>query len=167
MPEKEGAAAAGGYCNILKGEYDKAEHLLLLSIQLFESPKMKRANYFNVAGAYDYLALIYRRRGEYEKAGKIMEKAICLCLEKRVIKSLDLFYEDYGYILYLQGSMRRQSGILRKVPGSTRNSVPIGSVRWGMLYVRDRPVQKRGGQSAGTFPYGRDIFTEGYDSGGT
>ncbi len=93
-----------GYCNILKEEYDKAENLLLSSIQLFESPKMKRANYFNVAGAYDYLALIYRRRGEYEKAGKIMEKAICLCQEKRVTKSLDLFYEDYGYILYLQGN---------------------------------------------------------------
>lgn len=103
-----------GYCNILKGEYDRAEHLLLLSIQLFESPKMKRANYFNVAGAYDYLALIYRRRGEYEKAGKIMEKAICLCLEKRVIKSLDLFYEDYGYILYLQGKYEEAERYFKK-----------------------------------------------------
>lgn len=103
-----------GYCNILKEEYDRAEQLLLLSIQLFESPKMKRANYFNVAGAYDYLALIYRRRGEYEKAGKIMEKAICLCLEKRVIKSLDLFYEDYGYILYLQGKYEEAERYFKK-----------------------------------------------------
>ena len=103
-----------GYCNIQKGEYERAEKLLRSSIQLFESPKMKRANYFNVAGAYDYLALIYRRRGEYEKAGKIMEKAICLCREKRVIKSLDLFYEDYGYILYLQGNYEEAERYFKK-----------------------------------------------------
>lgn len=112
--ERGGLLRLEGYCNILKEEYDRAEHLLLLSIQLFESPKMKRANYFNVAGAYDYLALIYRRRGEYEKAGKIMEKAICLCREKRVIKSLDLFYEDYGYILYLQGKYEEAERYFKK-----------------------------------------------------
>ncbi len=91
-----------GYCNILLENYTQAENLLWASIRLFETPKMKRKNYFNVAGAYDYLALIYRKKGEFEKAEQAIAKAIQICRERNVSKSLDLFYEDYGYILFLQ-----------------------------------------------------------------
>lgn len=92
-----------GYCCILNKEYDRAEMLLKKSIQIFDSPRYRNTYYYCAAGAYDYLALTYRYRKQYGNAQKVMEKALTLCTERNVKKGMDLFYEDYGYILFLQG----------------------------------------------------------------
>lgn len=92
-----------GYLAILNSQYDKAKSLLEESIALFEQPKLRSTNYYNIAGAYDYLALSCRRQGKLDEALAYIHKSIDLCLEKNVQKSLDLFYEDCGYILFLKG----------------------------------------------------------------
>lgn len=92
-----------GYCCILNKDYDRAEMLLKKSIGIFDSPRYQNTYYYCAAGAYDYLALTYRFRKQYDNALKVMEKALALCTERNVKKGMDLFYEDYGYILFLQG----------------------------------------------------------------
>lgn len=91
------------YCHILNEEYARAEKLLKESIGIFDSPKFRNIYFYSAAGAYDYLAITYRCRGNYEDAQKAMEHALRLCHEKNIRKGLDLFYEDYAYILFLQG----------------------------------------------------------------
>ena len=90
-------------CDIRTQRYARAEGLLLKSIEVFESPRLKSSNYINVSAAYDYLALICRNQGRYPEAKAYLERAIQLCKGKNVKKSLDLFYEDYGYLLFLEG----------------------------------------------------------------
>lgn len=92
-----------GYLCILNDQYEDAERYLKQSIAVFEQPKLRSANYFNIAGAYDYLALNCRRQMKLDEALVYIQKAIDLCVEKNVQKSLDLFYEDCGYILFLKG----------------------------------------------------------------
>lgn len=92
-----------GYLHLLNGQYEDAERCLKESIAIFERPKLRSANYFNIAGAYDYLALNSRRQMKLDDALGYIRKAIDLCVEKKVQKSLDLFYEDCGYILFLKG----------------------------------------------------------------
>lgn len=92
-----------GYCCILNKEYVRAESLLKQSIQIFDSPKFRNTYYYCAAGAYDYLALTYRYRKQYANAQKVMEKVLTLCAERNVKKGMDLFYEDYAYVLFLQG----------------------------------------------------------------
>lgn len=88
-------------CDIMSGDYGHAEALLFQSIELLESPRLKNYSYIHVAAAYDYLGLIYRRQGDYERSAQWLGKAIRLCLEKNVKKSLELFYEDLGYTQFL------------------------------------------------------------------
>lgn len=92
-----------GYCYILNKEYENAEAILKESIKIFDSPKFRNTYYYAAAGAYDYLALTYRYRKQYANAQKVMEKVLTLCAERNVKKGMDLFYEDYAYILFLQG----------------------------------------------------------------
>lgn len=92
------------YCCILEEEYGKAEQLLKKSIEIFERPKLRNACYYKAAGAYDYLAVTYRKQGQYEKAQQAMEEALRLCQSRNSRKGLDLFYEDYAYIFFLQGN---------------------------------------------------------------
>ena len=111
-----GIAQSGGYeretgillrlealCDIRTQNYERAEQLLLKSIETFESPRLKSSNYIGVSAAYDYLALICRNQKRYKEAKEYLQRAIALCKEKNVKKSLDVFYEDYGYILFLEG----------------------------------------------------------------
>lgn len=92
-----------GYLHMLNGQYGDAERCLKESIAIFERPKLRSANYFNIAGAYDYLALNSRMQMKLDEALGYIHRAIDLCVEKKVQKSLDLFYEDCGYILFLKG----------------------------------------------------------------
>ncbi len=90
-----------GYLCMLKGEYVEAEKYLEKSIAVFEQPKLRGTNYFNIAGAYAYLSLTSRRQLRLEEALGYIRKAIDLCVKKNVQKSLDVFYEDCGYIFFL------------------------------------------------------------------
>lgn len=90
------------YSYILEEKYEDAEKLLKQSLEIFESPRYKDTDYYKAAGAYDYLALTYRNQGKYEMALWAIEKAIKLCEGKNMQKGMDLFYEDYAYILFLQ-----------------------------------------------------------------
>lgn len=90
------------YCYILEEKYEAAEKLLKQSLGIFESPRYKETDYYKAAGAYDYLALTYRNQGKYEMALCAIEKAVKLCEGKNMQKGMDLFYEDYAYILFLQ-----------------------------------------------------------------
>lgn len=101
-------------CNISDKKYDEAEKLLFKSIDLFESPKLKSSNYINVAAAYDYLGVIYREQKKYDTAGQYFRKAINICLDKNVKKSLDLFYEDLGYNLFLQSRYEEAEECFKK-----------------------------------------------------
>ena len=92
-----------GYLAILRRRYDEAERYLKESVEVFERPKLIGTNYFNLAAAYDYLAICARGREDYDKALQYIHKAISICTEKEVQKNLDLFYEDCGYILLLKG----------------------------------------------------------------
>lgn len=102
--EKENAVILRieAYFAIRNHEFRKAEELLLKSLEIFSQPKLRRSNYFNIAACYDYLSDNSREQGKYEEALDYLNKAIGICLEKNERKSLDLFYEDYGYILFLQ-----------------------------------------------------------------
>lgn len=91
-------------CEIKTKEYEKAERLLISSIELFQSPRLKSESYMHVAGAYNYLALICRFQNRYEEAREYLKMSINLCREKNMKKCLELFYEDYGYILFLEGN---------------------------------------------------------------
>lgn len=95
-----------GYCRILEKDYKGAEILLKESIEIFSSPKLSNTNYYSAAGAYDYLAITYRCQNQFEKAREAIEQAIRLCTGKGTGKGLDLFYCDYGYILFLQGKYK-------------------------------------------------------------
>ena len=96
---------AESYCHILDGEYETAEELLNKSIEIFSRPRLKNTYFYPAAGAYDYLAITYRCRGQYDKALEAIEEALRLCKTRGSRKGLDLFYEDYAYILFLQGRM--------------------------------------------------------------
>lgn len=91
-----------GYQGILEGRYEDAEHCLWASVNVFEQPKLRSTNYYNLAAAYDYLSLSRRRQGKYDDSLLYIHKAIDLCVEKNVQKSLDLFYQDCGYTLFLK-----------------------------------------------------------------
>ena len=92
-----------GYLAIMNQNYDLADQLLRCSISLFEQPKLRRTNYYDIAGDYYYLALSCRRRGRLDEALSYIHKSTDLCLEQNVQKSLDLFYEECGCILFLKG----------------------------------------------------------------
>lgn len=102
------------YCHILNEDYEKAEKLLMESIDIFDSPKLRNIHFYSAAGAYDYLSITYRCRGEYAKAQNAMEHAIRLCSEKGIKKGLDLFYEDYAYILFLQKDFEQAEKYFRR-----------------------------------------------------
>lgn len=91
-----------GLCDIRAHKYASAERLLLTSIELFNGLRLKSVGYMNVAAAYDYLALICRIKRRYTEAKEYLQIAIDLCLGKNMKKSLELFYEDYAYILFLE-----------------------------------------------------------------
>ncbi len=91
-----------GYQGILEGRYEDAERCLWASVNVFEQPKLRSTNYYNLAAAYDYLSLSRRRQGKYDDSLLYIHKAIDLCVEKNVQKSLDLFYQDCGYTLFLK-----------------------------------------------------------------
>lgn len=91
-------------CDIRTTQYERAEHLLLSSIELFEGPRLKSEGYIHVAAAYNYLALICRFQNRYSEAKEYLQISIDLCRSKNVKKCLELFYEDYGYILFLEGN---------------------------------------------------------------
>lgn len=101
-------------CDIMSKAYARAEKLLLRSIEILISPKLRDHSYVNVAAAYDYLGLIYRVQGDYGCSKEYFERAIALCLRHNVSKSLDLFYEDLGYTLFLQGDyMQAKENFIR------------------------------------------------------
>lgn len=97
-------------CDIRVMEYDRAERLLLSSIELFEGLRLQSEGYIHVAAAYNYLALICRFRKRYGEAKEYLQMSIDLCRSKNVKKCLELFYEDYGYILFLEGNYREAKG---------------------------------------------------------
>lgn len=105
QPEYGSILRLESYCHILDGEYEEAEKLLKQSIEIFNSPRLKNTYYYPAAGAYDYLAITYRCRGQYDKALRAIEEALRICKQRGSRKGLDLFYEDYAYILFLQGRM--------------------------------------------------------------
>ena len=89
----------------MEQRYDRAEELLCRSISIMEGPKLRNSSAVHVAAAYDYLALINRRRGAYDSAVQQLWKAIGLCEQNGVRKRLDLFYTDLGYTYFLQGDL--------------------------------------------------------------
>lgn len=103
QPEYGSILRLEGYCRILDGEYEVAEELLKRSIEIFSSPGLRNTYYYRAAGAYDYLAITYRCRKQYDKALDAVGEALRLCKMRGSRKGLDLFYEDYAYILFLQG----------------------------------------------------------------
>ena len=102
------------YCRILNREYARAERLLHQSISTFQGARLRRSNYFNVAGAYNYLALTYRYRGQYDKALECVGKAITICQEHGVQKNLDIFYEDCGYTYFMMGNYEQAEQYFRR-----------------------------------------------------
>ena len=90
-------------CDIMRHEYEHAEDLLHQSIKVLENPRLRSESIINIAAAYDYLGVIYRITGKYEQSITVLEKAILLCTQNNVRKSLDIFYEDLGYTMFLQG----------------------------------------------------------------
>ena len=91
-----------GYLGILEGRYQEAERALWGSVDVFSQPKLRSSNYSNLAAAYDYLSLSRRRQGKYDDALDYIQRAIDLCTERKISKSLDLFYEDCGYTFFLK-----------------------------------------------------------------
>ncbi len=101
-------------CNIIDKNYENAKILLLKSIEVFESPKLKSSNYINVAAAYDYLGLMYREQKKYYESAEYIKKSINICIDKHVKKSLDLFYNDLGYTYFLDNKIIESEECFRK-----------------------------------------------------
>ncbi len=95
------------WCNIKAGAYETAEQQLLQSVEVLQRPKLRGYSYINVAAAYDYLGLIYRKQQDYARSGEYLQRAIDLCIQKNVKKTLDLFYSDLGYTQFLQGEYEK------------------------------------------------------------
>ena len=91
-----------GYLMFMREKYEDAERYLKQSVQIFEQPKLLGTNFFNLAAAYDYLAINSRMQEKYDEALEYIHRAISICTEKEVQKSLDVFYADCGYILFLK-----------------------------------------------------------------
>lgn len=91
-----------GYLMFMQERYEDAERYLKQSAEIFEQPKLFGTNFFNLAAAYDYLAINSRKQGKYDEALEYVHRAISICTEKEVQKSLDVFYADCGYILFLK-----------------------------------------------------------------
>lgn len=91
-----------GYLMFMREKYEDAERYLKQSVEIFEQPKLLGTNFFNLAAAYDYLAINSRMQEKYDEALEYIHRAISICTEKEVQKSLDVFYADCGYILFLK-----------------------------------------------------------------
>lgn len=90
-------------CDIMSRSYGRARALLERSIEILKNPRLRGQSGINVAAAYDYLGVIDREEGNYPSSRRWLERAIGLCVQNNVRKSLDLFYTDLGYTLFLQG----------------------------------------------------------------
>ena len=66
QPEYGSILRLESYSHILDGEYETAEELLNKSIEIFSRPRLKNTYFYPAAGAYDYLAITYRCRGQYD-----------------------------------------------------------------------------------------------------
>ena len=96
-----------GMCEIMSWNYEAAKSLLHSSIHVLENPRLRGGSSINIAAAYDYLGIIHRSQKDYDSAIKAIEKAIALCKQNNVKKSLDVFYQDLGYTYFLQGDYQR------------------------------------------------------------
>lgn len=92
---------------IMDEKYEKAQNVLFKSLEIFNRPKLRLSNHINIAAAYDYLGLVHRNQHEYEKATEYFSKAIAVCLDKNIQKSLDIFYMDLGYTYFLQNQYEK------------------------------------------------------------
>ena len=90
-------------CDILIQNYEHARTLLEQSIDILKNPRLRSQSGINIAAACDYLGVIDREQGNYAGSRQWLEKAIDLCVQNNIRKSLDLFYTDLGYTLFLQG----------------------------------------------------------------
>ena len=59
-----------GYLMFMREKYEDAERYLKQSVEIFEQPKLLGTNFFNLAAAYDYLAINSRMQEKYDGSPK-------------------------------------------------------------------------------------------------
>lgn len=91
-----------------------AEKLLKESIEAYDVPILSNRNMFPIAAANNYLGNLYKAKKDYKTAEKYYLKSINTCLEYDVKKSLDIFYADYGYMLFMKNDYDKAEEILKK-----------------------------------------------------
>ncbi|NLY20843.1 MAG: tetratricopeptide repeat protein [Tissierellia bacterium] len=77
-----------------------AEELLHRAIEIYNTKRFETISIVPVAASYNYLGHLYYKKKDYDNAERYFVKAITKCIDNRLIKSLDILFADYGYMLF-------------------------------------------------------------------
>ena len=77
-----------------------AEELLHRAIEIYNTKRFETISIIPVAASYNYLGHLYYKKKDYDNAEHFFVKAITKCIDNRLIKSLDILFADYGYMLF-------------------------------------------------------------------
>ncbi|QXM06567.1 AAA family ATPase [Crassaminicella indica] len=93
-----------GLQKIMDGDYKNAEKILKESIRIFEEVNEYEDKYtLNVAAGYNYIGEIRRRNMKFMSALKYYKRAIKICMDKKVIRGLTIFYTNAGQAAFDMG----------------------------------------------------------------
>ncbi|QZY54225.1 AAA family ATPase [Crassaminicella profunda] len=93
-----------GLQKIMDGDYKDAEKILKESIRIFEQVNEYEDKYtLNMAAGYNYIGEIRRRNMKFMSALKYYERAVKICMEKKVIRGLTIFYTNAGQAAFDMG----------------------------------------------------------------
>lgn len=95
------------------GNLDRAEELLIESLEIYHIRRFETISIIPMAASYNYLGNLYTEKRDYVKAEEYFLKAIHKCLDNGLTKSLDIFYADYGYMLYIKGSYAKAKNAMQ------------------------------------------------------
>ncbi|ABR50154.1 transcriptional activator domain [Alkaliphilus metalliredigens QYMF] len=104
-----------GRHQMMNNEYQEAEGFFKKSIEVFEQLDQDANNYaLNIAAAYDYLGEVKRCQNHLEEAMGYYDQAIAICQERKIFKSLMIFYTHGGQAAVEIGDYQRAKPYLKK-----------------------------------------------------
>ena len=95
----------------LEKEYFKAIEKYKQSLNLLENMIIERNNICNISAIYNYLAICYCELKDFKNAEIFHEKALSLCKKYNFVKTLDEFYKDYAYTMYIKGNYKKSESL--------------------------------------------------------
>lgn len=93
-----------GLYNVLTHNYEESHQYYDQSIETIKKAKgFFNYNFLNMVASINYKGDVYKYQKDYINAELCYKKAIEICENKKVSKSMNLLYKNYGEILYMIG----------------------------------------------------------------